>query len=34
MLYYLMYDDDDEDDSHNNEGDLYDFVEFQLSLEY
>jgi hypothetical protein len=35
MLHYLMYDDDDdENDVHNYEGDLYDFVEFQLSLEY
>jgi hypothetical protein len=25
-------DDDDEDDVHNTQGDVYDFVEFQLSL--
>ncbi len=34
MWHYLMYDDDDddEDDVHNIQGDVYDFVEFQLSL--
>ncbi len=34
MLHYLMYDDDDVDDVHKYEEDLYDFVEFRLSLEY